>query len=452
MIFLVILFLATVASADPPISVIGGSDGDGYPSEVAKVLPVGMDWASDGALLVTDTRESRIARRSPVNSHMSTVAGNKTTGFSGDGGPATSAQFWLGGGADIAVIGDDLYISDSFNGRVRKVNSSGVVSTVIAGLNFPSGLTKVSSDNLLVVEGNGHKVHRYIPSTGVTTLVAGTTVGFGGDGGPATSANLASPTEALQDASGNIYICDKNNNRIRKVNTSGIITTIAGNGIGQSQGDGGPATAAAINFPSSIVLKENRYLLIAEYSGVRVRQVDLVTGLISTLITPATLQRFKGPVWLLLSTDEQWLYMSDIQIGDVRKQLLGAPPSLTPVISTLTPTNMPTETRTRSPTHTASATPTESLTPTWTPTATWTSTPMPTPTVTPTVTPIPTQVPSTFTFTPTRTHTRTLTPTFTSTPTQTPTSTVVLNIQGQVNFYLNSNNPVSDVSVPLNCE
>src|SRR5439155_41746 len=145
---------------------------------------------------------------------ISTVAGNGISGFSGDGGPATSAQLaFFSGGSGVAVdVAGNLYISDNGNNRVRKVTADGVISTVA---------------------GHG-------------------TFGFSGDEGPATSAQLDNPYGVAVDVAGNLYIADTFNSRVRKVTAEGVISTIAGNSIRLSFGDGGPATSAALNRPHGV--------------------------------------------------------------------------------------------------------------------------------------------------------------------------------------------------------
>src|SRR6266581_2875799 len=138
---------------------------------------------------------------------ISTVAGNGRVGFSGDGGPATGTTLASPSGVAVDAAGN-LYIADHGHNRIRKVNTDGIITTVA---------------------GNG-------------------TFGFSGDGGLATSANLWGPTGVAVDAAGNLYIADYGNNRIRRVNTDGIITTVAGNGTAGLSGDGGLATSASLQY------------------------------------------------------------------------------------------------------------------------------------------------------------------------------------------------------------
>src|ERR1019366_8457015 len=173
---------------------------------------------------------------------ISTVAGtNGVQGFSGDGGPATSAR--LNVPAAVMVSGGNLYIADSSNQRIRRVSGSGTITT-IAG----------------------------------SSVVAG----FAGDGGLATSALLAFPLGMAMDSLGNLYFADGDNNRVRRISPGGVITTVAGNGAGRFAGDAGPATGASLNIPEDVAIDGAGNLLIADSGNNRVRKVDS-SGLISTL-------------------------------------------------------------------------------------------------------------------------------------------------------------------------
>jgi uncharacterized protein (TIGR03437 family) len=214
-----------------------GFSGDGGPATSAALNdPLGMAVDSAGNLYIADMKNNRIRKVTPAGV-ISTVAGNGTYGFSGDGGPAISAM--LAWPHSIAVdSAGNLYISDSLNFRVRKVNSAGVISTFA---------------------GNGM-------------------VGNSGDGGPATSAALTDPWGVAVDAAGNVFFADWLNNAIRKVTPAGIISTIVGGGTG-GLGDGGPATSATLFAPTGITLDSAGNLYIADYSNNRIRKV---TGIGST--------------------------------------------------------------------------------------------------------------------------------------------------------------------------
>ncbi|HWY98003.1 MAG TPA: T9SS type A sorting domain-containing protein, partial [Bacteroidia bacterium] len=172
---------------------------------------------------------------------INTIAGNGNYGFSGDGGQATNASFKDPTGISLDDTGN-IFVTDVFNNRVRKINTSGVITTIA---------------------GNG-------------------IAGFSGDGGQATLASLYYPTGIAIDDSGNVYIADEDNNRIRKVNTKGIITTVAGNGTASYAGDGGPAVLAEINFPGGVTVDKSYNIYIADASNNRIRMVG-PEGIISTI-------------------------------------------------------------------------------------------------------------------------------------------------------------------------
>ena len=192
---------------------------------------------------------------------ITTYAGNGTNGYSGDGGSATAAE--LHNPISVVVDGNgNVYFSETVNNCIRKVSTSGIISTfagkdtagfrgdggpaTAALFNSPGSIGIDGAGNIYVADW-GNNVVRKINTSGIISTVAGTgAYGFSGDGGPAIAAQLNKPNIAV-DPDGNIYIADHYNYRIRKVNTSGIISTIAGTGVAGYSGDGGPAISAQIN-------------------------------------------------------------------------------------------------------------------------------------------------------------------------------------------------------------
>src|SRR4029077_9006210 len=240
---------------------------------------------SSGNLYVADTGNNRVRRIS--NGTITTVAGNGTPGSSGDGGPATSA----GVGNPVSVALDtpgDLYIGQSFNesdftaGDIRKV-SGGVIST-LGFVDVAIGIASDTAGNVFAAYPSGAIVEELTNKGVFIFSVAGTlgTEGYGGDNGPATGALLNEPSGVAVDASGNLYIADAANNRVRKV-SNGTITTIAGNGTAGSTGDGGQATSAELDSPLVVAVTPVGNVYIVE-SGQRVRKVSAANGIISTLI------------------------------------------------------------------------------------------------------------------------------------------------------------------------
>jgi hypothetical protein len=249
-----------------------------------------------GNLFITDAGNYRIRKVSP-SGIITTVAGNGTHGFSGDGGPATSAQ--LSGPLGMAVDGtSNLFIADAGNYRIRKVSPSGIITTVAGNGNYgdsgdggPATSAQLSDPYSVAVDGAGNvfiadtdssRIRRVSPSGIITTVAGNGSYGYSGDGGPATSAQLDSPRGVTVDGVSNLFIADTYNSRIRKVSPSGIITTVAGNGIYGVSGDGGLATSAQLSYPSSVAVDGVGNLFIAD--GGAIRKVSS-SGLITTIAT-----------------------------------------------------------------------------------------------------------------------------------------------------------------------
>lgn len=231
---------------------------------------------------------------------INTIAGNHASGYSGDGGPATSASIFNIDGIVVDKNGN-VYISDANTHVIRKINTSGIISTFagtgVAGfsgdggpatsakLNQPAGLEIDSLGYIYVADCNNNRIRKISPA-GIISTVAGTGVsGFSGDGGPATAAKLKGPYDIAIDTSGNLYFSDYGNLIIRKIDPAGIISTYAGNtfwGNGYT-GDGGPATSAQLNGPAEIDVDIAGNLYINDRGNYVVRKVD-VNGIINTII------------------------------------------------------------------------------------------------------------------------------------------------------------------------
>jgi sugar lactone lactonase YvrE len=274
----------------------GGFVGDGGPGTAASLaIPEGVAIDSAGNLYVADFSQQRVRKLTP-SGIISTVAGTGIAGFSGDGGPATAAMLLFPTGVAVDAQGN-LLITAQGNSRIRKV-SRGETITTIAGngsfgfsgdggpatqatLNAPWGITLDAVGNIYFTDIINERV-RKIDTSGIITTVAGNGgVGFNGDNIAATSASLSFPRGLVLDGAGNLYIADTGNHRVRKVDTSGTITTVAGNGSTGNGGDGELAVNASVNNPRYLTLDSSGNLLIS--ATARVRKVDLTSGIITTV-------------------------------------------------------------------------------------------------------------------------------------------------------------------------
>ena len=226
---------------------------------------------------------------------ITTVAGSASTTSSGDGGPATSAGLAYAYGLAVDAAGN-FYVSDTVGNRIRKIDTNGTITTVAgtgtasfsgdngtatsATISGPEGLTIDGAGNLYFSDFNNNRIRKVNGTTGIITTVAGNgTATFSGDNGLATSASLSSPKDVTVDRFGNLYIADSANTRVRKVDTSGIITTVAGNGSQSSTGDGGLAIAAGMSaFAVAVDAAGNIYIADSN----RIRKVD-TSGIINTI-------------------------------------------------------------------------------------------------------------------------------------------------------------------------
>ncbi len=273
---------------------------DGVPAtESSLFLPDGVAVDRAGNLFVSDTQNHRIRRVDAGSGLISTVAGTGLPGFGGDGGPAVDAVLNTPAGIAIGLDGEVLF-ADRLNQRIRRI-VSGRIETVAgdgsleasgdggpaleAGLANPSAITRDGAGNLLLADSGSLRVRRVDALTGVIDTVAGSGMAnIPGDGGPAFAAGIASPFRVLFDSRGGLLVVETGVNRIRRVDpANGTISTVAGVGLFGLSGDGGPASEAALAVPEAIAEDVSGNLYVSERQGHRIRRIDAVTGRIETI-------------------------------------------------------------------------------------------------------------------------------------------------------------------------
>jgi sugar lactone lactonase YvrE len=228
---------------------------------------------------------------------ISTIAGIGTFGYSGDGGPALDAKLSGPHGVAADALGN-VYIADTYNNVIRKITPAGIISTVAgnghqgfggdfgpgtsAELDSPFGVAVDAAGNLYIADSSNERIRKLNTAGTITTYAGNGTDGYSGDNGPATNAELNFPTDLAVDSAGNLYIADFDNARIRKVTPVGTITTVAGNGVIGYSGDGGAAVNAELNIPRGVATDSAGNLYIADSGNKVIRKVD-IGGIITTI-------------------------------------------------------------------------------------------------------------------------------------------------------------------------
>ncbi len=274
--------------------VIAGSGRYGFPKpgtpaiEAAFVMPEGLCVDRVGRILVADSSNHAIFQID-TDGIIRTVAGTGRAGYSGDNGSAGDAS--LHGPTDVAVDSTGaIYVADTGNHCVRRIGPQGDITTVAgdgtAGfggdgglaaesrLNTPYGIAVDSQDRLYIADSLNHVVRRIDFDGNIRTVVGSGQPGFSGDGGPAANAELDAPQSLAIDEAGRLLIGDEHNHRVRLVDSSGIITTLAGSGDAGFDGDGGPGYQARLNDPEGVLFRRDGSILIADGDNGRVRIVD----------------------------------------------------------------------------------------------------------------------------------------------------------------------------------
>jgi hypothetical protein len=259
----------------------GGSSGDGGSALVANfVRVIGMKTDIAGNVYLADFHGNRV-RKVDTNGVISTFAGTGVNGNLGNGGPATSAQLRLP--ADIVVDSqNNVYITEVGGNRIRKIDADGNTSLFASSVFSCYALAIDAQDNIYAADTFLHVVYKFA-SNGARVTIAGKGVaGFSGDGGPATSAMLFNPRGLAVDKDGNVYIVDASNQRLRKVDTQGIITTIAGTGATGYNGDSFPATSATLSEPRSVAVDGAGRIFVTDGNNFRIREIQ--NGIITTVV------------------------------------------------------------------------------------------------------------------------------------------------------------------------
>jgi sugar lactone lactonase YvrE len=362
-IFIVLILVAGEAFAQSSVmtTVAGtgtaGYNGDGRQATTAQLNgPFDVAVDAGGNLYIAEWYNNRVRKVNVSTGIISTIAGNGGHLFSGDGGPATQAELNSPEGLAIDAAGN-IYISDSLNHRVRKVSTSGIITTIAgtgspgfngdgparsAELNDPAGLVLDSSaSNLYIADQANHRIRRLNLGSGLLTTIVGTgNGGYGGDGGPAVAAQVYNPTQMAVDSGGNIFIADTYNHRVRRISASGTITTVAGTGKPGFSGDGGSATSAQLNNPTSVALDSAGHLYIGDAYNGRIRQVS--GGIIRTIAGDAeagcgsTSSSLNFPLGMNVNGSGDRIYIADFGGNTVKLLAPGAAPAA-PSLTSLSP-------------------------------------------------------------------------------------------------------------------
>ncbi len=291
--------------------------GDGGPATAAYLnAPISIALDSSGDIFFVDSESNRVRKIAP-SGIITTIAGNGVETFGGDNGQAVNASLDIrfpsegpfGIDAGIAVdSAGNVYVADTDNGRIRKISTSGIISTFAGGgafgvlgdggqatqayLRVPAGIVFDPAGNLYISDFGNNRI-RKVSTTGIITTIAGNgTAGYSGDSGSATAAELNEPEGIAIDSAGNLYFADAGNNVVRKVTPGGSITTVVGNGTAASSGDGGVAVDAA-SLPDGVAVDRANNLYVIELASNKIRVVNS-SGIINTIVNTAGSEGFAG--------------------------------------------------------------------------------------------------------------------------------------------------------------
>jgi sugar lactone lactonase YvrE len=265
-----------------------GYNGDGIAANTAQLnnpFDVAVDAA--GSIYIAETAGNRV--RKITEGVIRTIAGTGVAGYSGDGGPATAAMLRGCGGMTLDAAGN-VYVSDGGNHRIRKISTTGTITLVagngtagysgdggdalLARLYYPGFLCFDPSGNLIISDNGNNRIRRIDATGNINTILGTGATPFGGDGGPATAATVYGPSGVRYNHEGYLFVSDCEHNRIRIVSPTGTVSTFAGTGTATSTGDGGPAASATLNKPTGLVFDTCGKLYIVERNGQKLRKVE----------------------------------------------------------------------------------------------------------------------------------------------------------------------------------
>jgi uncharacterized protein (TIGR03437 family) len=356
---LIATLLAVTSGSAQTVTTTAGNGSPGFSGENTTATAAQLDTVygvavdSHGYIFVADSRNHRI--RKIANGVITTVAGNGQEGAGGDNGPATSAQ--LSFPRDVAVDAQgNLYIADTGNSRIRKVTAAGVISTIAgdgtpgftgdgnaatsAELSYPAALAMGAGGVLYIADSWNYRIRKITSDGKIQTVAGNGSYGPFGDGGLATAASLGLIQSLAVDAQGNLYLSDSYNHRIRKVTAAGAISSVVGGGFGPAA-DGGAALSATLKFPKGVAVDSQGNLYVADSLNHRIRKVTS-GGVISTVAGsgaagysgdgPATTTQLNSPYGLGADPTGP-LYFSDLWNYRVRN--LGSA-AVTPIVTAIT--------------------------------------------------------------------------------------------------------------------
>lgn len=351
-------FLAAAASGPLAVFVPGAiqtvagnkawiySGDGGAATQSAIFLPFGLAVNAGGDIFIADSNNNRIRKVDGVTGIISTIAGNGLSG-GGNGGPAVLATLSTPSSIALDPAGN-LYFSDTGDNVIRRIDAfTGLISAFAgtlgqsgytgdsgpadrASLDSPNGLAFANNGDLYFADTGNNVIRMVSASSGIISTVAGTgAASYSGDGAAAKSATLSNPWSVTVAAGGQFFIADQNNNRIRMVDSGGIITTVVGTGVAGFTGDSGPAAAAALNVPASVAIDVAGDLYVADSGNNRVRKVSAQTGIITTIAGgnsqafsgdsgPANLAGLYGPYTLALDGRGD-LFITDVFHNRIRE-------------------------------------------------------------------------------------------------------------------------------------